>query len=164
MAIRFHPRELAEKLLPDKAVKKLVTKRLTLNRATLNILSRADILTKPTLEKVALKVIKGYKAAYEDQRDSGATVAEATEEAVNEQKLMLSRVQGAAAHEIAKEVKNQYHGEFYTWLPSDANEPDPLHQLNYGKTFQIGVGEAPGDRYGCQCGMEIQVDESQLKL
>ncbi len=164
MAIRFHPRELAEKLLPKKSVEKLVTRRLTLNRATLNTLARADVLTKPTLEKVALKVIKNYKETFKTERQDGETVTDATDTALNDKVLMLQRVQNAASHEIAKEVKDKYDGEFYEWLPSGANEPDPLHQLNYGHTFQLGVGEAPGDRYGCQCGMNILVDESQLEL
>lgn len=164
MAIRFHPREFAAKLLPEKAVKKLVTQKLTLNRAVLNQLARTDALSKPTLEKIALKVIKGYKASYKDERKDGATVADAKESALNDKKLMLQRVQQAATHEVAKEVKSQYRGESYEWLPSDAQTPDPLHQLNYGLTFKLGVGEAPGDRYGCQCGMNILVEETKLEL
>ncbi len=128
------------------------------------MLSKSEVLTKPTLEKIALKVIKQYKASYGEFRDEGATVAEATEEALNGKALLVQRVQNAVVHEISSNVKETYHGEFYEWLPSDANEPDPLHQLNYGQKFQLGVGEAPGDRYGCLCGMNILVDETQLEL
>lgn len=164
MAIRFLPSKLLKKVAPKKTVEKLVTQKLTLNRATVTMLTKSEVLTKPTLEKIALKVIKGYKKTYGDFRDEGASKAQATEDALNGKKLMVARVQNAVVTEISNDVKKQYRGEFYEWLPSDANEPDPLHQLNYGKTFQIGVGEMPGDRYGCRCGMNILVNESQLEL
>lgn len=66
--------------------------------------------------------------------------------------------------QVAGEIKDRYEGEFYIWLPSDAEEPDPEHQLNYGKKFQVGEGEMPGDRFGCRCGMEILVPETKLDL
>lgn len=164
MAIRFHPREFAKKLAPKKTIEKLVRGNLTVNRAAATMLQNSGILKKKTLEEVAIKVIRGYKEKYSDLRDVGASVAEAKDEALNGKKLLVDRVQSAATHEVSKQVKKEYRGEFYTWLPSDADEPDPIHALNYGETFQLGKGEAPGDRYGCQCGMEIQVDETRLSL
>jgi hypothetical protein len=76
----------------------------------------------------------------------------------------VARVQNAVVYEIAQDIKDQYRGEFYEWLPSDAETPDPIHQLNYGKKFQMGKGEMPGDRYGCRCGMNVLVSESTLSL
>jgi hypothetical protein len=67
-------------------------------------------------------------------------------------------------NEIAKDIKRNYKGEYYIWLPSDAENPDPFHQLNYGKKFKIGRGEMPGDRYGCRCGMEVLVEETILDV
>lgn len=164
MAIRFLPSQFLKKAMPDKAVAKLVTQKLTLNRAALQVLTRAEVLTQPTLEKVALKVIDQYKTTYGDFKDAGLSNAAALEETLNEKVLLLQRVQDAAVFEVSQEIQSKYEGEFYEWLPSDANEPDPEHQLNYGERFQLGVGEAPGDRYGCRCGMNILVNESQLKL
>lgn len=163
MAIRYLPTQFLKKALPDKAVEKLVTQKLTLNKAAVRALG-TDILSKPTLEKVALKVIKQYNQTYGDFKDAGLSNAAALEETLNDKALMLARVQNAAVYEVSQEIQNKYEGEFYEWLPSDANEPDPEHQLNYGEKFQLGVGEAPGDRYGCRCGMNILVNESQLKL
>ena len=43
-------------------------------------------------------------------------------------------------------------------MPSDAKNPDPEHQLLYGKIFRVGEGDKdgnmPGERYGCRCGIE----------
>ena len=43
------------------------------------------------------------------------------------------------------------------WLPSTAEEQDPFHALNYGKTMtmQAALDKGLGTRYGCQCKMEI---------
>lgn len=79
-------------------------------------------------------------------------------------KQAIQRIQNNAVFEIAQSIKENYSGESYEWLPSDADEPDPEHQLNYGKIFQVGVGEMPGDRYGCKCGMNILVKETKLTL
>lgn len=164
MAIRFLPSEFLKKAAPKKTVEKLVTQKLTLNRTAVTMLSKSGVLSKKKLETVALKVIKSYKKIYGDFRDEGLSKTASVEEALAGKKLMVQRVQNAVVFEVAEDVKREYRGEFYEWLPSDANEPDPLHQLNYGKIFQLGVGEAPGDRYGCKCGMNILVDESQLEL
>lgn len=164
MAIRFHPREFAKKLAPKKTIQKLVKGNLTVNRAAATMLSQSGVLKKKTLEEVAIKVINGYKEKYGNLRNEGATASEAKEEALNGKKQLVERVQSAATHEVSKKVKKEYRGEFYEWLPSDADEPDPIHQLNYGEVFQLGKGEAPGDRYGCQCGMNILVDEDKLSL
>ncbi len=164
MAIRFLPTEFLAKTMPEKTVAKLVTQKLTLNRAAVRTLTGSDILTKKTLEKVALKVIKSYKQTYGEFKAQGFSKSQALEETLNDKKLMLQRVKNAAVYEVSQEIQSQYAGEEYTWLPSSAGEPDPEHQLNYGKTFKLGDGEAPGDRYGCECGMEILVRENKLEL
>jgi hypothetical protein len=164
MAIRFHPSTFLAKAMPKKRVERLVTQKLTLNRAAVSTLMESGVLKKKTLEKIALKVIRGYRQKFGDERRQGASKMQALESALNDKKQMVQRVQNAAVYEISQEIQDQYAGEFYEWLPSDAVEPDPLHQLNYGQVFQLGVGEAPGDRYGCQCGMNILVHETKLEL
>ncbi len=164
MSIRYLPNEVLKKLAPTKKVEKLVTSRLTLNRAVLSTLSDADFLSSKTIERTALKVIKSYKLRFQDEKDQGSTPEVAKEDAVNDKKLLVNRVQNEVILNVADEIKDQYRGEFYTWLPSDAEVPDPLHALNYGRKFQIGKGEMPGDRYGCRCGMFIRVPETKLEL
>lgn len=157
MPVNFQPRKLAKKLAPKKTVEKLVRRDLTLNRATVTMLANSGVLKKKKLEEVALKVVKTYK---ENFKENGGTKAEAMGDKV----LMVQRVQNVATREITKEVKKVYRGERYIWLPSSAETPDPLHQLNYGKKFWLGKGEAPGDRWGCQCGMRILIDEDEIDL
>lgn len=164
MAIRYLPSKLLKRIAPKTVVEKLVTKDLTLNRTVATMLSRTSVLSKREIDRVALRVIKDYKSKYEDEKSDGASNTEAIDDALNDKKLMVARVQNAVVNEVTETVKSNYRGEYYIWLPSDANQPDPLHQLNYGQRFQIGKGEAPGDRYGCRCGMQILVDEDELEL
>ena len=67
-------------------------------------------------------------------------------------------------YQVSQEIKDKYKGDKYEWLPSDAEDPDPEHQLNYGKIFTIGEGEMPNERYGCRCGMRILTEDESLKL
>ena len=164
MAIKFEPREELKKIAPKKTIKRLVKKDLSVNRAAITMLANSDMISKKKLELIALKVIKSYKEKFRDLRKSGESETKSLEEAVNDRRLIVARVQNAIVHEMTSEIKTKYRGEYYEWLPSDAAEPDPEHQLNYGKTFQIGVGEMPGDRPGCRCGMRILVDETKLAL
>jgi hypothetical protein len=76
-------------------------------------------------------------------------------------------VQNEVVWQIANGIKEQYGDEDAEWLPSDAEEPDPEHQLNYGKIFRISEGingEIPGERIGCRCGMRILVKQTKLNL
>lgn len=167
MAITFEPEKVLRRMGSKKTVKKLVTRNLTLNQVVVGSLADADILTKGTLEDIALKVIRTYKKRKREEMADGVSDKTATDIAVNGKKLMVQRVQNAAMREISLELKDQYHGEFAEWLPSNAINPDPIHQLNYGKVFQIGRGingEQPGERFGCQCGMRILVKEDTLSL
>lgn len=164
MAITYLPSEVLRKMAPKSKARKLVTRELNVNRVALRSLAKTGFLSKKTLTSVALKVIRQYRKREKRELAAGATKSEAKELALSGKKLMVQRVRNAAVYEIAQEIKSKYRGEFYEWLPSDANEPDPLHQLKYGEVFQLGVGEAPGDRYGCQCGMRILVDEDILDL
>ncbi len=155
---------MLRKMAPAKLVQRLVTQDLTINRTAVTLLARSGVLTKRTLEEIAIRVIREYKASYKEEVKAGSSKSAAVKEALAGKRLMVQRVQNAVVNKIAKEIKSQYRGDYYTWLPSDAEVPDPLHQLNYGKKFQLGKGEAPGDRYGCKCGMEIHTDDTRLEL
>ena len=164
MAILYLPSRILKKTASERKIKKLLTKKLTVNRAALATLADTGVVSKKRLSEIALKVAKGYKKRYRAEREEGATVKEAAADAVNGGKLLVQRVQNETVFQIGQEIKAEYEGEFYEWLPSDAEEPDPLHQLNYGQVFRIGDGEQPGDRYGCRCGMNILVPEKKLEL
>lgn len=152
-------------MLPARKVSKLVGSRLTLKKAVLNQLARSsDLLSKDTMEEVALGVLKDYRERYADLREEGVPVDEAKDEATNGNKLLMQRVRNSTNYEITRRIQKKYRGTKYEWLPSSAEVPDPLHQLKYGKIFTLGKGEAPGDRYGCECGMRILSDDEELNL
>lgn len=155
--IRYLPNEIIRKIAPTKKVEKLVTSRLSLNKAVLSLVSDNDLISKESIEQTALTVIKQYKERFKEE-------PEVKTEVLEDKKLLVNRVQNEVISEVAEQIKDGYRGEFYKWLPSDADEPDPLHQLKYGRKFQIGRGEMPGDRYGCRCGMLILVPETKLEL
>lgn len=170
MAVVFQPADVLKELLPAKKIKRLVTNRLSLSRAALSTLSKDggdQIMSKKALEKIAAKTIKGYKARFADKVEAGASKAGALAETLNDRAQLVQRMQNTAVYEINQHLQKQYEGLKAEWLPSSAEEPDPLHQLNYGKIYTVGVGingEEPGDRYGCKCGVRILTEDEVLYL
>lgn len=168
MAIEYDPKKLIKKIAPDKKLKKLVSRKLSLRRAALSFVNDIEFLNKKRITEVALKTVKVYReriaaevVAEDFDREAGL---ELEEEIAKNPKQLVQRVQNEVLTQVSAEIADKYAGEKYTWLPSDAEEPDPLHQLNYGKVFTIGEGEMPGERYGCRCGMLIHVEDSTLEL
>lgn len=135
----------------------MLTSRLTVNRAALQFLSDNEFIEKKDVLSCALKVARNYRKRFKDKTDTKTELLE-------DPALLISRVQNEVLLQVTETIKDNYSGESYRWLPSDAEEPDPEHQLKYGEIFQVGVGEMPGDRYGCRCGMEILVDQKNLEL
>lgn len=165
MAIRYEPKKVLKKMASKKNIENLVTDNLTVNKAVLNSLETSGVLGKKQLQYVGLGVIKEMRERAEKLRDdTGITKAESREEILENKKQLVQRVQNATVNEITKKVKEKYRGEFYIWLESSAAVPDKKHKRKYGKKFLLGKGEAPGDRHGCRCGMEILVDAKRLSL
>lgn len=157
MTIKYEPSKILKKIAPAKKLEKVLKQNLSLKKAALRAVVDFDFLDTDAIVRVALKAIKSYrKRVKEDPEQRG--------EIMDDPALLVQRVQNEVVTQISGEIRDKYSGEFYIWLPSSAEEPDPEHQLNYGQKFQIGDGEQPGDRYGCQCGMEILVDDSSLDL
>lgn len=157
MSIKYEPSKLLKRIAPKTKVKKLINKNLSLKKAALKFTESIDILSKRSISAVALKTIKAYKKRIKEN-------PKIKKEILQDPAQLVQRVQNEVVLQVGDVIKTQYAGEFYIWLPSDAEEPDPEHQLNYGKRFQVGDGEMPGDRYGCRCGMEILVPDSKLEL
>ena len=157
MSIIYDPARVVQKIASDRKIKSLLKSNISLKKAALNFADKYDIIDKKDVTKVALKTIKGYKERI--KLDPSIK-----DEILNNPAQLIQRVQNELIFQVATDIKDKYEGERYTWLPSDADEPDPEHQLNYGKVFTVGEGEMPGDRYGCRCGMEILVKESKLEL
>lgn len=162
MSFVYDPKKLLNKIASKQKVKALLNKSVTLKKTALSFIDAAadkdiGILDKSRVTDVALKTIRGYKERIKDDKSIKA-------ELVRDPAFLINRVQNEVILQIAEGIKEKYEGDFYIWLPSDAEEPDPEHQLNYGKKFQIGDGEMPGDRFGCRCGMEILTKDNKLTL
>ena len=166
--IRYDPKAMLKRLAPAAKVKKLLRGNVTLKKTALSFVDGADFLDKKKVAETALKVVRSYQERIaREQAEAGLEKAagDAIEkEILSDPKLLIQRVENEVVWQVSQAIKEEYNGESYEWLPSDAEEPDPEHQLNYGKVFIIGDGEQPGDRYGCRCGMNILVKGSKLQL
>jgi len=155
--IRYQPDKLLAKIAPQKKIKKLLKSNISLKRTALSFIDSVDFISKKNVVDTALKVIKGYRARIKNDPS-------AEKEIKADPKQLIQRVQNEVILQIADGIRKRYDGSKYIWLPSDADEPRPEHQLNYGMEFTIGEGEMPGDDYGCRCGMEILTSDSSLDL
>lgn len=162
--INYLPSKILKRLVKKKLVENLVTENLTLNKAAVKTLSNMGLLSQEKINEIAIRVINGYKEKYKALRENGDAKSDAIADALNDKVNMVREVENAALYEISQQIRYSYKGQYYIWLPSDAETPDPLHQLKYGEKFRVGYGEMPGDRYGCHCGMQILVDETTLDL
>jgi len=147
MAILYEPKRVLDRLKKRSTGPSISAKKLARD-----VIENTGALSRKSLDELALKVVKQYKEKYT------LDAIEITD------KQAIQRVQNNAVYEIGLKIQENYAGAEYEWLPSDADEPDPEHQLNYGKIFRVGEGEMPGDRYGCKCGMNILVKETSLNL
>lgn len=157
MAIVYDPSELLKQYAPKSKVKKIVSTNLTIKKTALNTVTKASFIDSKAVNEVALKSIKNYKKRAKGNPDLKKSLA-------SDPKQLINNVQNAVLYEIKETIKSKYLGEFYEWLPSDADEPDPEHQLLYGTIRIVGDGEMPGDRYGCKCGMRILTEDEKLNL
>lgn len=155
--IIFDPSAFLKKVAPKRKIEKLLSDSVSLKKSALSFVSAADFLSKKAISRVAAKTIKGYQERIKLD-------PKAEKEILSDPKQLIQRVQNEVILQIGSEIRDTYYGEKYEWLPSDAEEPDPEHQLNYGKVFLVGDGEMPGERIGCRCGMNILVKESTLAI
>lgn len=168
MPIVYDPKDMLKKIAPESKIKKLVSSRLTLKKTALNFVDAVDFIDKKSVSKIALKTIDSYQKRVANEQvqagfDSSAG-KDLEKEILSDPKQLIQRVQNEVVFQVSNAIKENYDGENYEWLPSDAEEPDPEHQLNYGKIFTIGDGEMPGERIGCRCGMRILVKQTKLNL
>jgi hypothetical protein len=156
MSIVVDYSKILERAAPRAKIKRLLKRDLTLKKAALAFVDAINVVSKKEVTNVALKVLREYKKM-------DLSTSEKAELAKNP-KLLIQRVQNDVVFQITEGIKDKYSGEKYRWLASDAEEPDPEHQLNYGKVFTVGEGEMPGERPGCRCGLEILVDGESLEI
>lgn len=141
---------------------------MNIKRQALAFLDDAPFIDKSEVTETALKTVSGYKKRVKKERDIDSSRGSRLQRQIAASpKQLVQRIQNQVIFQINEKIKKKYKGKLARWLPSDAEEPDPLHQLNYGVTYIVGEGingEEPGDREGCKCGVEILVDETSLDL
>jgi hypothetical protein len=172
MSIIFDPTKMLKKVAPEAKVKRMVTGNFSVKRTILATIGSKEFpVDKASIGKVARKTLLGYKERVAKAVvDAGFEKAAGTEEKqaiLGDPKQLVQRVQNEVVFQVHQGIKDKYAGQRARWLPSDADEPRPEHQANYGKTYIIGEGidgVEPGDEYGCKCGVEILTDETQLDL
>lgn len=149
-----------------------MSSRMSLKRTILANIGTDEIpIDNGSLAKVARKTLNGYKEriakAIVDNKFERSAGTEEKNAILDDPKQLIQRVQNEVVYQVHQGIKEKYSGQKARWLPSDAEEPRPEHQANYGKVYVIGEGidgVEPGDEWGCKCGVEILTDETQLDL
>lgn len=145
--------------------KTLLNRNFDLKREVKRAILKSDVMSKRELDAMLDKVTDFYTDKAERLQAEG--VKSYKKDAVNNEKLLKERIEMAVTYyEVEKEAE-EHKGGFYRWLPSEAKEPEPEHQLLYGKIFKVGEGDKDGNmpmqRYGCKCGIEWLSDEEAKK-
>lgn len=122
---------------------------------------QSTAVTGRELKATYKNTIEQYTAKMDLLKDEGVRAYK--REAVNGEALLKNRIAGLVIYNEVQEQKKEHKGKKYRWIPSSAQEPDPEHQLLYGQIFKDGEGDKdgnmPGERYGCQCGIEWLDDD-----
>lgn len=150
MAYEFFPSQISEQYLLDLGVdfEDMANESGGLLRGQLTALSSAPFF-KSIIKHNAYKTIK--------RLDMSANIKN-IDVNKNLKNTLIGTVSGALMEYIEQEATPEVKkGTIIKWLPSSAEEADPFHALNYGKTMTIetAIKKGLGVRYNCQCGMKI---------
>lgn len=163
MGKRFIPGRWLEKIFP-KGIEKsgLLSDNLEIKKRYLQALVRATSLSGREITAEVYKTVDFYERKEAALKAAGVKAFK--QEALNGQELLKARLKNFLVYSEIQRQRKEHKGRMYRWLPSNANEPDPEHQLLYGKIFREGEGDKdgnmPGERWGCQCGIEW-LDEAE---
>lgn len=162
MTFTFKPEKFLKYALPVGFFKKSILNRKNdLKAQEVRAIITATTLSKRELKATTNKVIDFYEKKMQDLKKSGDRSFR--KDALNGEKLLKNRIENLVLFNEVQNIKKDYKGSYYRWLPSSSENPDPEHQLLYGKIFKVGEGDAdgnmPSERYGCKCGMEILTEK-----
>lgn len=166
MGQRFDPQTWLKRVFP-KGIEKsgLLNDKLEIKKTYLKALVRATAVSQRKLTQEIYKTVDFYLEKEERLKAQGVRAFK--QEALNGQALLTERIKNFLVYSEVQAQKKAHKGRMYRWLPSSAEEPDPEHQLLYGKVFREGEGDKdghmPGERWGCQCGIEWLDDEEAFK-
>lgn len=145
------PAAYLKRVLPAGFFKeRLLGKKFSIKRTFLRALVTAAELDEQELKDSYARTIKFYREKEKKLEDE--EVKNPEKKAVNNEKLLKSRVENLVVYSESQRLKDEHKGEYYIWLPSSSKEPRPQHQLLYGEIRKVGDGEFPNEDYGCNCG------------
>ena len=137
----------------------LKKKNLTLKQNAMQALILATSFSKREINSTVAKVADIYQRKIDDLSDEGIPKAKASVIAKSGEKLLKQRIAGLVIFDAVQNIKAENEDDFYEWLPSSSDTPDPEHQLLYGQIKKVGEGDKEGnmpmERYGCNCGLRI---------
>lgn len=163
----FYPDKYIKEALPESFWKNEILKSgIEPKKTMLRAIVRSTLVSGRQLDATVYKVVREYQARAEELKEAGVRAFVAA--AVNDEALLKQRIENLVVYDEIQHLKEEHAGEFYRWLPSEAENPDPEHQLLYGKIFRVGEGDKdgymPGERYGCQCGIEFLGNSDKEKI
>lgn len=145
------PAAYLKRVLPAGFFKeRLLGKKFSIKRTFLRALVTAAELDEQELKDSYARTIKFYRE--KEKKLEVEEVKNPEKKAVNNEKLLKSRVENLVVYSESQRLKDEHKGEYYIWLPSSSKEPRPQHQLLYGEIRKVGDGEFPNEDYGCKCG------------
>lgn len=145
------PAAYLKRVLPAGFFKeRLLGKKFSIKRTFLRALVTAAELDEQELKDSYARTIKFYRE--KEKKLEAEEVKNPEKKAVNNEKLLKSRVENLVVYSESQRLKDEHKGEYYIWLPSSSKEPRPQHQLLYGEIRKVGDGEFPNENYGCKCG------------
>lgn len=154
----FLPEQFVTSILPKGFFRRrMLGRKFSVKRELLRALVTATTLSKREIKESLSKVVEFYEKKVERLKEDGIKNPVST--AVNNEKLLKSRVENLVVWNESQQLKSEYKNQKYIWLPSSSKEPRPEHQLRYGKTYTVGDGIFPGEDYGCKCGALILTDD-----
>ena len=161
MGTRFDPADWLARVLPKNFEKSgLLSENLSIKQKYLKALVRATSLSGKEITEEVYKMVDFYEKKEAELKAEGVRAYK--QEALNGQALLKQRIKNMLVYTEVQEQRKAHKGQWYRWLPSNATTPDPEHALLYGKIFREGTGDKnnnmPGERYGCQCGIEWVTD------
>lgn len=146
------PAAYLKRVLPAGFFKeRLLGKKFSIKRTFLRALVTAAELDEQELKDSYARTIKFYRE--KEKKLEAEEVKNPEKKAVNNEKLLKSRVENLVVYSESQRLKDDHKGEYYIWLPSSSKEPRPQHQLLYGEIRKVGDGEFPNEDYGCKCGV-----------
>ena len=145
------PAAYLKRVLPAGFFKeRLLGKKFSIKRTFLRALVTAAELDEQELKDSYARTIKFYRE--KEKKLEAEEVKNPEKKAVNNEKLLKSRVENLVVYSESQRLKDEHKGEYYIWLPSSSKEPRPQHQLLYGEIRKVGDGDFPNEDYGCKCG------------